>query len=142
MGNNVVGNNTIHSEGNTSPTDFLNFVRNVVIRFLRERPRNKIQLILICVMVRVDPATGEVTNEEQASFNSKQESVFEPTDMEAVYDVQDGNQNVGSVRDVPEERKRLDVKKGRQTGHHLQQADLSEDPPTSSYQRLSQKGKP
>ena len=142
MGNNVVGNNTIHSEGNTSPTDFLNFVRNVVIRFLRERPRNKIQLSLICVMVRVNPVNGEVTNEEQASFNSKQESVFEPTDMEAVYDVQDGNQKVGSVRDVPEERKRVDVKKGRQTGHHLQQADLSEDPPTSSYQRLSQKGRP
>ena len=109
----MVGNNTIHYEGNISPTDILNFVRNVVIKFLRERPRNKVQLSLICVMVRVDPATGEVTNEEQASFNSKQESVFEPTDMEAVYDVQDGNQNVGSVRDVPEERKRLDVKKGR-----------------------------
>ena len=86
LGNNVVGHHTIHSEGNTSPTDFLNFTRNVVIRFLRERPQNKVQINLICVMIRVDPATGEVTNKEQALFNSKQESVFESTDLEAVYD--------------------------------------------------------
>ena len=57
-----------------------------MIRFLRERPQNKVQLSLICVMMRVDPATGEVTNEEQASFNSKQESVFESTDLETVYE--------------------------------------------------------
>ena len=36
--------------------------------------------------MRVDPATGEVTNEEQASFDSKQESVFESTDLEGVYE--------------------------------------------------------
>ena len=29
------------------------------------------------MMMRVDPATEEVTAEEQASFNSKQESVFD-----------------------------------------------------------------
>ena len=50
LGNNVVGHYTLHSEGNTSPTDFLNFTRNAVIRFLRERPQNKVQLSLICVM--------------------------------------------------------------------------------------------
>ena len=86
LGNNVIGHYTVHSEGNTSPMDFLNFTRNVVIRFLRERPQNKVQLSLICVMMRVDPATGEVTNEEQTSFNSKQESVFESTDLEEVYE--------------------------------------------------------
>ena len=59
LGNNVVGHHTIHSEGNTSPRDFLNFTRNAVIRFLRERPQNKVQLSLICVMMRVDPATGK-----------------------------------------------------------------------------------
>ena len=85
LGNNVVGHHTTHSEGNTSPKDSLNFTRNVVIRFLRERPQNKVQLSLICVMMRVDPTTGEVTNEEQASFNTKQESVFESTDLEKMY---------------------------------------------------------
>ena len=86
LGNNVIGYRTIHSEGNTSPRDFLNFTRNVVIRFLRERPQNKVQLSLICIMVRVDPATGEVTAEEQASFNSRQESIFGSTDLEEVYE--------------------------------------------------------
>ena len=102
----MVGHYTIHSGGNTSPTDFLNFTRNVVIRFLRERPQNKVQLSLIWVMMRVEPTTGDVTNEEQASFNSKQESVFESTDLEAVYKKM-------VTRDVPQERKRLDVKEGR-----------------------------
>ena len=86
LGNNVVGHYTIHFEGNNSPTDFLNSTRNVVIRFLRERPQNKVQLSLICVMVRVDSATGEVTAEEQSSFNSKQQSVFGSTDLEEVYE--------------------------------------------------------
>ena len=30
----------------------------------------------------------------------------------------DGREDAGSVRDVPEERERLDVEKGCQTGHH------------------------
>ena len=86
LGNNVIGHHTIHSEGNTSPRDFLNFTRNVVIRYLRERPRNKVQLSLICGMVRVDSTTGKVTNEEQASFNSRQESIFGSKDLEEVYE--------------------------------------------------------
>ena len=85
LGNNIIGRHMIHSEGYTSPTDFLNFTRNV-IRFLRERPQNKAQLSLIWIMMRVDPATGEVTNEEQASFNSRQETIFGSTDFEEVYE--------------------------------------------------------
>ena len=95
LGNNVIGHHTIHSEGNTSPRDFLNFTRNVVIRFLRERPQNKVQLSLICVMMRVDPATGEVTAEEQASFNSRQESIFGSKDLEEVYERMVGKMLVG-----------------------------------------------
>ena len=34
--------------------------------------------------MRIDPATGIVTNEEQASFNSLQEPVYESTDLEEV----------------------------------------------------------
>ena len=37
-------------------------------------------------MMRVDPATGKITNEEQASFNSNQESILESTNLEEVYE--------------------------------------------------------
>ena len=57
-----------------------------MIRFLGENPRNKVQLSLICTMIRVDPATGNITNEEQTSFNSIQESIFESTNLEEVYE--------------------------------------------------------
>ena len=86
LGNNVIGHHAIHSMGNTSPTDFLDYVRDVVIRFLGKNPPNKVQISLICVMVRVIPATGKVTSEEQASFNSRQESIFESTNLEEVYE--------------------------------------------------------
>ena len=84
LGNNVIGHHTINFIGNTSPRDFLNYTRNAVIRFLRERPQNKVQINLICIMMRVDSTTGNITNEEQASFNSLQESIFESTDLEEV----------------------------------------------------------
>ena len=86
LGNNVVGHHTINSIGKTSPRDFLNFTRNAVIGFIRERPRNKVLLNLICVMIRRDPATDRVIDEDQTSFNSIQESVFESTNLEEVYE--------------------------------------------------------
>lgn len=36
-------------------------------------------------MIKVDPATGTITNEELASFNSKQESILSSTDVEIKY---------------------------------------------------------
>ena len=66
--------------------DFLSHIRSTVITFLNENRQNKVQLALSCVMVRVNPVTGEVTAEEQAVFLSKQESVFEATDLEFLYD--------------------------------------------------------
>lgn len=84
--NKVIAHYYIESRNEvTSPTDFLNNVRKVMIAFLNENRQNKVQLRLICTMIRIDAATGKVTNEEQASFNSKQKSVFESTDLEAVY---------------------------------------------------------
>ena len=83
--NRTVTHYHIESRGTTSPLDFLNGVRLTVIRFLRERPRNKVQTSLICEMMRMDPASGDVTNEELASFNSKQESVFGSTDLATRY---------------------------------------------------------
>ena len=84
--NNVIGHHTINSIGNTSPRDFLNYTRNNVIGFLHERSQNKTRLNLDCIMMRIDPATGIVTNEEEASFNSLQESIYESTDLEEVYE--------------------------------------------------------
>ena len=83
---NAIRHYEIHSMKNTSPTDFLNFTRNVAIRFLQERPQNKVRINLICTMVKVDPITGGITNEDQVSFNSNQESIFESTNLEEVYD--------------------------------------------------------
>ena len=84
--NNVVTHYHISSQDTTSPLDFLNKVRAAVIKFLRERPRNKIQINLICEMMKLDPASGNIASEELASFNSKQESVFISTDLEAIYE--------------------------------------------------------
>ena len=83
--NNAVTHYHISSHDTISPFDFLNRVREVVIKSLKERPRNKIQINLICEMMRLDPATGDITN-ELASFNSKQESVFSSTDLETMYE--------------------------------------------------------
>ena len=48
--------------------------------------QNKVRIDLVCTMIRTDPATGIVTNEEQASFNSLQEPVFEATNLEELYE--------------------------------------------------------
>ena len=76
----------ISSQGTTSPLDLLNRVRASVIRFVKERPRNKVQISLICEMMRLDPTTGDIASEELASFNPKQEPVFDSTDLETMYE--------------------------------------------------------
>ena len=86
LGNNVIDHYTINSIGNTSPTDFLNYVRNSVINHMDNNRQNKVKIDLICKMIRTDPATGIVTNDEEASFNSLQESVFEATNLEELYE--------------------------------------------------------
>ena len=85
LGGGVVGQYMIIAKVNTSPTDFLNRTRNVIINFLREKPQNKVRFVLVCVMIRVDPATGKVIAEENTYFNSKIEVVYETTDLNEVY---------------------------------------------------------
>ena len=70
----------------TSPLDFLNKVRTTTINFLKEKPKNKVQISLIWEMSKLDPATGNIISEELSSFNSKQESVFNSTDLEIMYE--------------------------------------------------------
>ena len=80
----TVGHYRIESQGITSPKDR---VRNTstVVRFFGGHLRNKIQISLICDIERVSPTTGLVTDDDQTGFNSKQESIFAATDMEATY---------------------------------------------------------
>ena len=86
LGNRVVNHYEVLAHGNASPMDFLSHIRSTVIDFLDENRQNKVQLALVCVMVKVNPVTGEVTAEERAVFLSKQESIFEATDVEPLYD--------------------------------------------------------
>ena len=70
----------------TSPLDFLNGIRTTVLAFVWERPQSKIQISLICEMMRTDPAIGNITNVDTVPFNSYQESVYDSTDLEATYE--------------------------------------------------------
>ena len=69
-----------------SPQDFLREVRRSVISFMRDNPESKIQISLICEMMRTDLATGNIVSVERAAFNSKQEAVYDATDLEDLYE--------------------------------------------------------
>ena len=64
---------------------FLNTIKTAVIRFLKETSENKVQLNLICNMMKVDPATEDVRTKDNVSFNTKQESEFGSTDLKTMY---------------------------------------------------------
>ena len=69
-----------------SPQDFLNEIRETVISYIRGKPQNKIQLSLICEMMRTDPVTGNIVAVEKFPFNSYQEPIYDSTDLEATYE--------------------------------------------------------
>ena len=79
------GQYEIESKENTSPKDFLSKTENLVSTFLSDHPQSKIQIRLICEMMKVDLVTGAVSSEQLASFNSWQESIFTSTDVRATY---------------------------------------------------------
>ena len=81
----TVGHYHIESQDITSPRDFLDRVKKVVIKFFGDHLLNKTQIRLVCEMERMNPATRLVTNVEQPSFNSEQESMFASTDMKDTY---------------------------------------------------------
>ena len=86
LGNRVVNHYEVLAHGNASPMDFLSHIRSTVITFLDENRQNKVQLALVCTMVKLNTITGEVTAEEQAVFLSRQESLFGATDLDPLYD--------------------------------------------------------
>ena len=69
-----------------SPQDFLREIRRPVISFMRERPENKVQLVLVCEMETANPVTGEVEETVMSSFRTLQEPVYDSTDLETMHE--------------------------------------------------------
>ena len=67
---------------NTTPTDFLERTKKTLIKFFKEKPQHKIQIALIGVLQKIEPATGAILVEESVPFYSKQESVLSLTNLE------------------------------------------------------------
>ena len=82
---NAIAHYEIQNQTSTSPTDFLNNVRDLVTVFFRDNPNNKFQLTVTFVVVTVD-AQGTVVAEEETGRSSKQERVYSVTDVDEVYD--------------------------------------------------------
>ena len=67
-----------------SPQDFLREVRRTVISFIRGRSENKVHLVLVCEMVRMNPVTREVVETVTSAFRTLQEPVYNSTDLETM----------------------------------------------------------
>ena len=69
-----------------SSQDFLHEIRRTVISFIRGRPENKVHLVLVCEMERMDTVTREVVETVESSFRTPQELVYRSTDLETMYE--------------------------------------------------------
>ena len=67
-----------------SPEFFLDFVKNLVLVKFKENPNTKQRLVLICEMIKTNPATGKETVDD-APFSSKQEFILKGTNLEEIY---------------------------------------------------------
>ena len=87
----IVNHYVINAVGNTSPLDFLNSIKGSVITFLDQHRQSKVSISLVCEMVKVDTATGNIVDtDDTATFRSYLESVFESTDLEEIYQKMSG----------------------------------------------------
>ena len=82
---NTVAHYEIQNHVNLTPTDFLSATRPIVTDFFRRNPRNKFQLTLNFIVVKVD-AAGNVVEEEDVNTLSRQEIVHPSTDVGEAYD--------------------------------------------------------
>ena len=83
----VVSHHKIVSRDETmSPQKFLHDIRGTVIPFIRERPENKVYLVLVCEMERTNPARGEVVGTRESYFRTLQEPVYSSTDLKTMYE--------------------------------------------------------
>ena len=80
--NNIVVHHEITINVNTSNTDFFEQTKETLVNFFKENTQHEIQMTLIRVMQKIDPATGAILVEESVPFHSKQESVFSSTNLE------------------------------------------------------------
>ena len=82
---NVVSHHEVLPRDETiSPQDFLRGIRRAVISFIRRRLENKVHLVLVCEMERMNPVTGEVEETIMPSFRTVQEPVYNSTDLETM----------------------------------------------------------
>ena len=87
----IVNHYTINVTTNTSPLDYLNYIRGSVVTFLDNNRQNKVGLNLVCEMIKVDHATGEIIDtDDRATFRSNLESVFGTTDLVILYEKMTG----------------------------------------------------
>ena len=82
---NVIAHYEIQNHANLTSEDFLTAKRPLVTDFFRRNPRNKFQLSLNLILVKVD-AAGNVVEEEETCLSTKQEIVYESTDVDETYD--------------------------------------------------------
>ena len=61
-------------------------IRRTVISFIGRRPENKVHLVLVSEMERMNPVTGEVEETVMPSFRTLQEPVYNSTDLETMYE--------------------------------------------------------
>ena len=82
--NRVTNKYVIKETDGYDPVVFLNTVKGLILSKLRESPQSKVRASIICTMVKSDPATG-VETRDNAHFSSRQETIYEGTDLEEVY---------------------------------------------------------
>ena len=84
----MVSHHEVHPRNETIfPQDFLREIRRTVISLIRGRPENKVHLVLVCEMERMNPVTGEVEETVMMSpFRTLQEPVYNSTDLETIYE--------------------------------------------------------
>ena len=75
---------TIEGRGGIDPESFLNAVQPLVIHLLSKNRQTKVNLVLSCIMERVDIKTGEVETAD-VPFCSKTEVILEATDVTELY---------------------------------------------------------
>ena len=63
---------------------FLSNVQSYVIRVLKDNTTSKVNIVLTCIMERLNIPSGLVTTSE-APFHSKTETVLESTDLSSLY---------------------------------------------------------
>ena len=75
-----------NTAGETSPRNFMGEVRDVLLRFFREHANNKVQLGLVCDMVRGNEDDDRKLDRMVENFETEQESIYEATNVEQVFE--------------------------------------------------------